>query len=101
MLAILTGKTGYKFVILGKKTCYVHRLVAEAFIPNPDNLQQINHIDEQKDNNAVSNLEWCSIKYNINYGNRKKKFSETFRKKRMDRQARIESFKEQHRLNWV
>ena len=48
----------------------VHRLVAQAFIPNPDNLPQINHKDEDKLNNCVENLEWCSNEYNVNYGHR-------------------------------
>lgn len=67
-----TGKE-YLTVRLSKnnkcKSFYVHRLVAEAFIPNPDNLPQINHIDENPRNNATINLEWCTQKYNCNYGN--------------------------------
>lgn len=51
-----------------RHTRLVHRLVAGAFIPNPDDLPQINHKDENKTNNCVSNLEWCSAQYNNNYG---------------------------------
>ena len=46
----------------------VHRLVAKAFVPNPDNLNEVNHIDEDKDNNRADNLEWCSSSYNHCYG---------------------------------
>lgn len=53
----------------------IHRLVAEAFIENPDNLSEVNHKDEDKLNNEVSNLEWCDSKYNCNYGTRNKKLS--------------------------
>lgn len=64
--------TGYKQVQLSKdgkvKGICIHRLVAEAFIPNPDNLPCVNHKDEDKTNNNVENLEWCSFKYNSNYG---------------------------------
>lgn len=52
-----------------RKKISVHRLVAEAFIPNPNNLPQINHKDENKVNPRVDNLEWCSAKYNTNYNN--------------------------------
>lgn len=62
----------------GKKKSYlVHRLVASAFLPNPNNLPQVNHIDEVKTNNRVDNLEWCSAKYNVNYGFRMQRFIES------------------------
>lgn len=48
-------------------TMYLHRIVANAFLPNPDGLEIINHKDENKANNAVSNLEWCDKSYNIRY----------------------------------
>lgn len=76
-------RQGYLQVHLYKdkkqKTVFIHRLVAIAFIPNPDNLPQINHKDEIKDNNHVDNLEWCDGKYNCNYGTRNKRMSETLR----------------------
>lgn len=65
-------KTGYYRVGLCKngklKHYFVHRLVAKAFILNPDNLPQVNHKNECKTDNNVDNLEWCSMLYNVRYG---------------------------------
>lgn len=58
------------------KNCHIHRLVAKAFIPNPNNLPCINHKDENRTNNNAGNLEWCTYSYNNNYGNRNKKIRE-------------------------
>jgi len=82
MLTITKGKLGYSYVGLscGKnriKTIKVHRLVAAAFLPNPHNYPIINHIDENKTNNRADNLEWCTQKYNINYGTGKRRSAET------------------------
>ena len=68
------NKDGYYVVNLCKenhmKTFYVHRLVALHFIDNPDNLPQVNHKDECKTNNCVTNLEWCTQQQNHDYGTR-------------------------------
>lgn len=61
---------GYYKVCLNNKQFKVHRLVAEAFIPNPYNYPQINHKDEVKTNNNAKNLEWCTLQYNVSYGKR-------------------------------
>ena len=68
------NKNGYLTVLLSKNKkitrCYIHRLVAQAFIPNPQNLSEINHKNEQKELNFVENLEWCDHRYNMRYGTR-------------------------------
>lgn len=60
-----------------RKQIKIHRLVAQAFIPNPNNLPEVNHIDENKGNNKADNLEWCTRSYNVNYGSRIEKQRKT------------------------
>ncbi len=77
----ITDKSGYMKVLLydknsNRKNAFVHKLVAIEFVDNTDNLPQINHKDENKSNNCVSNLEWCTAKYNTNYGTCIKRRSE-------------------------
>jgi len=83
---------GYKTVTLTKdgesKTVYVHRLVADAFIPNPNALPMVNHKDEDKTNNFVDNLEWCTNEYNLSYGNAKE---------RREKKIRGRSLSEEHK----
>lgn len=71
-MCIADNGNGYKWVCLWKDGNsyyrYVHRLVAAAFIPNPNKLPEINHKDEDTANNRVDNLEWCDRRYNILYG---------------------------------
>lgn len=70
------SRDGYLFVCLSKGATrtnfYIHRLVAQAFIPNPMFLPQVNHKDENKQNCNVSNLEWCTVRYNKMYSVGKK-----------------------------
>ena len=77
---------GYYHVMLSKdgvpKRYKVHRLVAKAFIPNPENLPVINHKDENPKNNVVENLEWCTQGYNVHYGT----MIERGRKKQLNRE---------------
>lgn len=72
MISMPPNQDGYPTFNLcyqGKiKPVKTHRIVAEAFIPNPNNYTEINHIDENKANNEVSNLEWCTRKHNMNHG---------------------------------
>lgn len=84
LLTLNINSSGYYNVNLCQsgacKTYKVHRLVAEAFIENPKDLPLINHIDENPLNNLVSNLEWCDIRYNNNYGTRNKRMAATLSK---------------------
>ena len=68
---------GYLYANLYKdgkrKQCRINRLVAQAFLENPEGYTDVNHRDENKQNNCMENLEWCDRSYNINYGTRNKK----------------------------
>ena len=78
------AKMGYYMVDLyssgRRKRCYVHRLVAQSFVPNPDNLFYVNHKDENMLNNRADNLEWCTAAYNVSYGTNRVRSVETRRK---------------------
>ena len=76
-LKLLHRGNGYLSVNLykdGKMVSYsIHRLVAEAYIPNPENKPQVGHLDENPSHNWINNLEWCFAKENCNYGTHNKK----------------------------
>lgn len=82
ILAGIKNTNGYLYVDLykGRKMRRaVHRLVAEVFLLNPEGLSQVNHKDECKTNNVVSNLEWCDSKYNNNFGTRNERVAKAKR----------------------
>ncbi len=85
MFLKLSDRRGYKKATLfvdGKRYYKaVHRLVAEAFIPNPNNYPCVNHKDEDRANNVVTNLEWCTHLYNSHYGNCRVKISKRVSRK--------------------
>lgn len=80
---------GYLYVEIGRKKYKVHRLVAEYFIPNPKNLPQVNHIDCDKTNNNVNNLEWVTNRQNYEWSLKNGTFSKEFLK-----------YKGNHKLIW-
>lgn len=77
----MIATNGYLIACLWKnnkqRKIIIHRLVAKAFLPNPNNYTDINHKDENKQNNKVENLEWCTHLYNMNYGSVKEKISKS------------------------
>ena len=84
------NKDGYCIVYIGKNLYYVHRLVANCFIENPFSYNVVNHKDENKTNNCVDNLEWCTQWYNCNYGDRNKKISIGNKKSKQNKVIRLQ-----------
>lgn len=72
---VQVNKDGKRIIIM------LHRAVAQAFIPNPNNFPEVNHKDENITNNCVENLEWCTPKYNANYGTRNQRCFDKVQKK--------------------
>lgn len=87
---------GYEFFSLHKdgkcKQLLVHRVVAKAFIPNPNNLPEVNHKNEKKESNNVENLEWCTHPYNSTYNDKHKKIGEQLRN-RIDLSKNVYKYK--------
>ena len=92
ILKLRIDNKGYQYVGLyknGKRVRFsIHRLVATAFVPNPDNLPVVNHKDENPSNNVCTNLEWCTQKENLNYGTCQERRSEKMKGKPMSEEKK-------------
>lgn len=83
------------------KRLLIHRAVAEAFIPNPKNYPTVNHKDENPYNNSMDNLEWCTQKYNNNYGTRNERMAKSLKRtlaKKKFRRERVSAIAVQLKL---
>jgi hypothetical protein len=94
-------KDGYLHVCLRlglekHKTPSIHRLVAQTFLQNPNNLLEVNHKDENKQNNNVDNLEWCTREYNYNYGSCRDRLKKSNQEKNGKKVKAIKDNKEYH-----
>ena len=79
----------------------VHRLVALHFIDNPNNYKEVNHKDENKQNNKVDNLEWCTSKYNCNYGTRTKRQSEKIKGSKHPNSRKVQCITTGKKFNFI
>lgn len=89
--------TCYKVVHLWKDGKYttkgVHRIMAEAFVPNPNNFPVVNHKDEDGTNNLLSNIEWCDKSYNASYGSSPSKISKAFKGRASEKRIPVQQLK--------
>lgn len=92
LLKPIKHRSGYSQVSLykdGKKQEFkIHRLVATAFIPNPQNKPFVNHLDENPSNNSADNLDWCTNKENLNYGTCPQRISEKLKGRKFSEEAK-------------
>lgn len=107
-ILVLKGEyqhNGYKRVCLwkdGRKhNKLVHRLVAIAFLQNPSNYSDVNHIDEDKNNNHVTNLQWCTHLYNMNFGSVREKISYSNRGKIASTETRKKLSNHSKDCQWI
>lgn len=105
ILKPMTATNGYLVACLwlhGKqRKLLIHRLVANSFLDNPNGYPEINHIDEDKTNNCVDNLEWCTHLYNMNYGAIKQKISDGNKGKKLSEAHRAKMARSSSQHRWV
>lgn len=98
-------RNGYLRVCLwlrnSKRNHLIHRLVAEAFIPNPNHFPEVNHLDENKENNNVENLEWCTHLHNLNYGTVKRRIGDATRNRKVSIDLRAFFKADTARRRWI
>ncbi len=98
-------KNGYERISFrnnGKRKFFLaHRIIAEAFIPNPKNKSQINHIDSNPSNNSINNLEWCTPKENIKHSEKYGKNTKEVKKKRQKKSSLSKGLKAKIRFNMM